>query len=157
MSSFDGDCQQSSGQKVREGPHIDHCVLSVVAMPLVVKMVRPDRDTHTGMLFSIHTGRGEIVNLRAAGNPNWLNLDAPELSNGLTNAQHAEFTELYGPNCLTPPDEMSELMKFAMQFTGFFSLLLIVGGLLCMIAYVANPEGTENVCPITHCSYARLA
>eukprot|EP01063_Lacrimia_lanifica_P037045 TRINITY_DN74_c0_g1_i7.p1 TRINITY_DN74_c0_g1~~TRINITY_DN74_c0_g1_i7.p1 ORF type:complete len:1319 (+),score=617.48 TRINITY_DN74_c0_g1_i7:100-3957(+) len=101
-------------------------------------------DEFAGKVFPRAEYRGQVRNLRN-GNPNWVNIEHPEQSNGLTNAQRAELMDVYGENALTPPDEKSELQKFVEQFTGFFSLLLIVGGLLCMIAYGADTEGTENL------------
>ena len=52
------------------------------------------------------------------------------LENGLTRQQAKELLAKYGPNCLTPPKQTSEWVKFAAQLVGGFSLLLSIGAIL---------------------------
>ncbi|XP_048471386.1 potassium-transporting ATPase alpha chain 2 [Rhincodon typus] len=57
------------------------------------------------------------------------------LVNGLTSARAAEILTRDGPNALTPPKQIPEIVKFLKQMIGGFSLLLWVGAILCWIAY----------------------
>lgn len=43
-----------------------------------------------------------------------------------------------GPNCLTPPKQTPEWVKFCKLLFGGFSLLLWFGAILCFIAYSIN-------------------
>ena len=58
-----------------------------------------------------------------------------------------------GPNSLTPPKQVPEIVKFLTQMFGGFSLLLWGGALLCFIAYgieeAGNPGGTKDYVSIT--------
>lgn len=54
---------------------------------------------------------------------------------GLSVEQSEILREEYGLNQLTPAAKKSELVKFCEQLTGFFSLLLWSGGILCFIGY----------------------
>jgi sodium/potassium-transporting ATPase subunit alpha len=54
---------------------------------------------------------------------------------GLTTAQVATLQEKWGPNQLTPPKETHICIKFILELTDFFSLLLWVGGILCFVGY----------------------
>jgi len=54
---------------------------------------------------------------------------------GLSVEQSEILREEYGLNQLTPAAKKSELVKFCEQLTGFFSLLLWAGGILCFIGY----------------------
>ncbi|KAK2497246.1 hypothetical protein MC885_020874 [Smutsia gigantea] len=54
---------------------------------------------------------------------------------GLSSAQAAELLARDGPNTLSPPTEVPEIIKFLKQMVGGFSLLLWVGAILCWIAY----------------------
>ncbi|XP_043532739.1 potassium-transporting ATPase alpha chain 2-like isoform X6 [Chiloscyllium plagiosum] len=58
------------------------------------------------------------------------------LVNGLTSARAAEILARDGPNALTPPKQIPEIVKFLKQMIGGFSLLLWVGAILCWLAYV---------------------
>lgn len=60
-------------------------------------------------------------------------------SQGLTSAQYQANLAKYGPNCLTPPPQIPAWLKFLLQFTNFFALLLMVGGLLCFIGFAIDP------------------
>ena len=54
---------------------------------------------------------------------------------GLTSTQAASLTQTWGLNRLTPPKTKPEWVKFCEQLTGFFSLLLWAGGILCFVGY----------------------
>ena len=75
-----------------------------------------------------------------------INHDKPGDSKGLSNKEWEQLFGMWGKNELTPKNVVSPLMKLFLQFTGFFSLLLLVGGLLCFIAYAVDPKSPENVC-----------
>ena len=79
------------------------------------------------------------------GNEDYIKVSKVEESAGLTQAMRIQMTEIYGENKLTPPKQKSQLEKFVDQFRGFFSLLLIAGGVLCFIAYAASPAAQENL------------
>ena len=66
------------------------------------------------------------------------------LTSGLTAAQAATSFEKYGPNELTPPETTPEWIKFLIEMSGFFSLLLWFGGILCFISYGLQ-EDMENL------------
>ena len=55
---------------------------------------------------------------------------------GLTTAAHQAEQDLNGYNELTPPPQKPEWLKLLETQTGFFSLLLWFGGILCFIGYV---------------------
>jgi len=55
-----------------------------------------------------------------------------------------ERLEKFGPNVLTPPPETPEWIKFIAELTGFFSLLLWGGGILCWVGY-ALQQTIDNV------------
>lgn len=62
--------------------------------------------------------------------------EIPEESiSGLTTAQADDLRSKYGLNRLTPPKTKPEWVKFCEQLTGFFSLLLWAGGVLCFLGY----------------------
>ena len=54
---------------------------------------------------------------------------------GLTSTQAATLTKTWGLNRLTPPKTKPEWVKFCEQLTGFFSLLLWAGGILCFVGF----------------------
>jgi sodium/potassium-transporting ATPase subunit alpha len=60
-----------------------------------------------------------------------------DAKNGLSTAKAEEGFHKYGPNELTPPATTPQWVKFLQELTGFFSLLLWLGGFLCLpVAYV---------------------
>eukprot|EP01059_Diplonema_ambulator_P010022 TRINITY_DN19_c0_g1_i4.p1 TRINITY_DN19_c0_g1~~TRINITY_DN19_c0_g1_i4.p1 ORF type:complete len:1297 (+),score=543.58 TRINITY_DN19_c0_g1_i4:38-3928(+) len=99
---------------------------------------------YAGDVFPPKQNHGEEINFQD-GNPNYINVADPSQSSGLTEAQRDKMFTLYGANTLTPPKQDPEWLKFLRQFTGFFSLLLLAGGLLCMIAFAVDPAGRENL------------
>uniref|UniRef100_A0A8C3W292 Sodium/potassium-transporting ATPase subunit alpha n=1 Tax=Catagonus wagneri TaxID=51154 RepID=A0A8C3W292_9CETA len=54
---------------------------------------------------------------------------------GLSSTRAAELLARDGPNALTPPKEIPEIIKFLKQMVGGFSILLWIGAVLCWIAY----------------------
>ena len=66
------------------------------------------------------------------------------LTDGLSTSQAEKNLEKYGENKLTPPPEDPEWLKFLHTQTGFFSLLLWGGGILCFISYGLRDE-RENL------------
>jgi sodium/potassium-transporting ATPase subunit alpha len=61
-------------------------------------------------------------------------------SDGMTSALAAKRLETDGPNCLTPPAQIPEWLKFLHTQTGFFSLLLWFGAILCFIGFGLKKE-----------------
>ena len=59
---------------------------------------------------------------------------------GLTTEQYRANLPKYGPNCMTAPPQMPAWLKFLLQFTNFFALLLLAGGTLCFIGYAIDSE-----------------
>eukprot|EP00639_Heterosigma_akashiwo_P015433 CAMPEP_0206397180 /NCGR_PEP_ID=MMETSP0294-20121207/23281_1 /ASSEMBLY_ACC=CAM_ASM_000327 /TAXON_ID=39354 /ORGANISM="Heterosigma akashiwo, Strain CCMP2393" /LENGTH=1388 /DNA_ID=CAMNT_0053852161 /DNA_START=101 /DNA_END=4267 /DNA_ORIENTATION=- len=59
---------------------------------------------------------------------------------GLTQAAATNKLAEDGPNRLTPPPTTPKWIKFVKEMTGFFSLLLWGGGVLCFIAYGLRKE-----------------
>jgi len=47
----------------------------------------------------------------------------------------------YGKNILKPPPERSEIVKYLLQFTNGFMLMLMGAGALACIAFAIQPEG----------------
>jgi len=54
---------------------------------------------------------------------------------GLSDAMVEELQAKWGPNMLTPPKETPLWIMFIKELTGFFSLLLWLGGILCFVAF----------------------
>ncbi|KXZ52251.1 hypothetical protein GPECTOR_10g882 [Gonium pectorale] len=64
---------------------------------------------------------------------------------GLTSAQVEESRKKHGENRLTPPKVKPAWMLYLEQYTNFFSLLLIAGGVLCFIAYGIDQSDPSNL------------
>ena len=74
---------------------------------------------------------------------------------GLSEKQVEERLKRDGPNALTPPKQVPEIVKFLTQMFGGFSLLLWGGAILCFIAYgieeAGNPGGSRDyVCIVQY-------
>ena len=63
---------------------------------------------------------------------------------GLSSKEHALRLEADGPNRISPPKTIPEWLKLLKTMTGFFSLLLLGGGILCFIGYALKKE-VENL------------
>jgi sodium/potassium-transporting ATPase subunit alpha len=64
---------------------------------------------------------------------------------GLTQAEVAERLAHVGQNRIDSPDRWKTLGSLGRQFTHFFTILLIVSGLICFIAHRVNPGEGMNV------------
>ncbi len=64
---------------------------------------------------------------------------------GLTLAEVAERLAHVGHNRIDSPDRWKTLASLGKQFTHFFTILLIVSGLICFIAHRVNPGEGMNV------------
>ncbi|WP_163337521.1 cation-transporting P-type ATPase [Desulfopila sp. IMCC35008] len=64
---------------------------------------------------------------------------------GLTMAEVAERLAHVGPNRIDSPDRWKTLTSLGRQFTHFFTILLIVSGLICFIAHRVNPDEGMHV------------
>eukprot|EP00762_Andalucia_godoyi_P007566 ANDGO_00787.mRNA.1 Sodium/potassium-transporting ATPase subunit alpha len=74
-----------------------------------------------------------------------VDVENPSQSQGLSEEEADRRLKANGPNALTPPKTIPEWLKFLGQFTGFFSLLLEAGGILCFVAYALQPEFPDNL------------
>ena len=63
-------------------------------------------------------------------------------SEGLDEATAAQRLAEDGPNQLSPPKELPEILKFLKHFTNPLIMLLIIAGLLCFLAY--GVQGTHD-------------
>ncbi|GMI07156.1 hypothetical protein TrVE_jg8358 [Triparma verrucosa] len=63
---------------------------------------------------------------------------------GLTAEQVKVSFEQYGENVITPPPSTPEWLKFLRELTGFFSLLLWAGAILCFVGY-AIEQAADNL------------
>eukprot|EP00753_Platysulcus_tardus_P000313 PLAT10305.1.p2 GENE.PLAT10305.1~~PLAT10305.1.p2 ORF type:complete len:1254 (+),score=546.52 PLAT10305.1:2369-6130(+) len=62
------------------------------------------------------------------------------LERGLSSDAAKRRIEVEGENMLTPPKQVPEWLKFLGHMTGFFSLLLWSGGILCFVGYALKGE-----------------
>ena len=67
------------------------------------------------------------------------------LEKGLTSEEVQRKREKHGYNRLTPPPQTPEWIKFLLQFTNFFALLLLGGGILCFIGYGIDSSDSVNL------------
>eukprot|EP00271_Cylindrocystis_brebissonii_P021535 TRINITY_DN7756_c0_g1_i2.p1 TRINITY_DN7756_c0_g1~~TRINITY_DN7756_c0_g1_i2.p1 ORF type:complete len:1167 (+),score=247.04 TRINITY_DN7756_c0_g1_i2:363-3863(+) len=61
-----------------------------------------------------------------------------DLTKGLSFDQVKKNREQFGSNRLTPPKTTPWWLKYLLQYTNFFALLLLVAGCLCFVAYVLD-------------------
>jgi magnesium-transporting ATPase (P-type) len=74
-----------------------------------------------------------------------IDLSAPRKSRGITQAMAAHRLETYGKNRLTPPKETPEIIKFLLNFTDPFMIVLIVAGSFCFLAWgIGNQDDKTN-------------
>mmetsp|Transcript_18105 Transcript_18105/g.45586 ORF Transcript_18105/g.45586 Transcript_18105/m.45586 type:complete len:1179 (-) Transcript_18105:1049-4585(-) len=64
---------------------------------------------------------------------------------GLTSQQVADNRAKHGWNRLTPPVITPAWLLYLYQYTNFFAILLIVGGILCFIAYGLDQSDASNL------------
>lgn len=74
-----------------------------------------------------------------------LDLADPRNSRGLTAAEAARRLAANGPNELTPPKELPEILKFLHHFTNMFMVMLMVAGALSFLAYGLDTEEPLNL------------
>lgn len=69
----------------------------------------------------------------------------PAKSAGISEALAADRLAKYGPNRLSPPPEVPEIIKFLRQFINGLMMLLEGAGVLCFIAYglLASDDPTD--------------
>jgi len=72
-------------------------------------------------------------------------------STGLSSAEVNRLIKEQGPNSLTPPKQTPTWVKFLKELTGFFSLLLWGGAILCFIGYILTPAFDVLCLGITLC------
>lgn len=66
-----------------------------------------------------------------------------DITKGLSTDDHDSRLKQNGANRMTPPKTMPEWLKYLKNMTGFFSLLLLGGSILCFIGYALKKE-VEN-------------
>lgn len=74
-----------------------------------------------------------------------INITDPRSSEGLDMAFARRRLELDGPNSLKPPKQLPWFVKFALQFTNFFMVLLEGAGILCFVAYSLDSATKINL------------
>ena len=69
-----------------------------------------------------------------------IDITNPKTSQGLSASEVAERLERDGPNCLTPPPELPEILKYLSHYTDPFMILLMIAGTLSIIT-ISLPNG----------------
>eukprot|EP00798_Chlamydomonas_sp_ICE-L_P010266 gene10266-8187_t len=64
---------------------------------------------------------------------------------GMTSAQIQEIRAKWEMNLLTPAKQTSMWVLYILQFTDFFSVLLMAGGILCFTAYSLDQSDPSNL------------
>jgi sodium/potassium-transporting ATPase subunit alpha len=64
---------------------------------------------------------------------------------GLSTEQAQQLYDQWGPNALTPPPSTPLCIVFLHHLTGFFSLLLWLAAVLCMVAWILDQAAVENL------------
>lgn len=67
------------------------------------------------------------------------------LINGLTNKEAKKKLEIEGPNKLPQPEKTNIFVKFLHEISSPFSIMMIVGGVLALIAYLLNTDDKQNL------------
>ena len=67
-----------------------------------------------------------------------------KIKDGLTSEQVLENRARYGENRITPPPRTPEWVKYLLQYSNFFALLLLGAGLLCFIGYAIDPDKDQT-------------
>lgn len=63
---------------------------------------------------------------------------------GLTTEQVLENRTKYGENRITPPPKTPEWVKYLLQYSNFFALLLLGAGVLCFVGYGIDPDKDQT-------------
>ncbi|KAG0303871.1 hypothetical protein BGZ98_006184 [Dissophora globulifera] len=72
-----------------------------------------------------------------------IDIDSASNSNGLDSTVAAQRLQENGPNILSPPKQISPLMKFIHCLTSLFNLLLILAGILNYILLAVDPKDNK--------------
>lgn len=72
-----------------------------------------------------------------------IDVQKPSASLGLTTATVTERIAMYGANVMTPPKQVSLVVKFLKCMGNLFNLLLVIAGLVSFIVYAIEPEGNQ--------------
>jgi len=92
-------------------------------------------DWHTKKIEDLKAEYGTIFDVsRDKNDPEKFTVEQKSIK-GLPDQLVSELQAQWGPNMLTPPATKAEWVKFCEQLTGFFSLLLWSGGILCFVGY----------------------
>ena len=67
------------------------------------------------------------------------------LENGLSKEEVELRQKTYGPNSLPEPKKIPGIVKYIMEITSVFSILLWIAAILSFIAYSLNPEDLSNM------------
>ena len=74
-----------------------------------------------------------------------VNLEKPAEGPGLSTVEGAERLARDGPNALTPPKQVPDIVKFLEGFTNVFMILLMVAGALSILAWALDQTVTINL------------
>ena len=72
-------------------------------------------------------------------------LGLKSIEDGLSQDVYDARLKEEGLNQLTPPAEKNIILVFLSHLTGFFSLLLWAGGILCFVAYIVDDSESSNL------------
>lgn len=67
-------------------------------------------------------------------------------STGLSSEQARVYLNRDGSNELTPPPEIPEVLKFLKQLFGGFQIVLWVGSVVCLVAYILQVISCSELC-----------
>jgi magnesium-transporting ATPase (P-type) len=76
---------------------------------------------------------------------------------GLSNGEAADRNAKYGDNAISGKKKTPWYLMLLKELTGFFPMLLWVGGILSLIAYALSPTDPSNVNPLKSFSLNSLA
>lgn len=74
-----------------------------------------------------------------------INQNEPQSSLGLSSDQIPNLEILFGKNCLSPPKQIPEWMKFLHHLLDLFNILLFIGGVLSFIAYLLDSQDETTI------------
>lgn len=74
-----------------------------------------------------------------------LEIDGEKAKHGLSVAESNERQGRFGPNKLKEKKELPGIVKYILAITNFFSLLLWLGGSLCLLAYGLDTSDPSNL------------
>jgi magnesium-transporting ATPase (P-type) len=74
-----------------------------------------------------------------------INFQNPLLSYGLSQQQVSLLLKQFGPNSLTPPEHLSKIVLFLLQFLNYFMILLLLAGIISILSYLIPPHEITNI------------